>query len=49
MDAHILENVMVTVWIEGIGRVEARLLQRYADGDVRVSYNGREYICTEVA
>lgn len=39
----------VTVWIPEVGRVEAVLLQRYADGDVRVTYNGRQYICKEVA
>lgn len=40
---------MITVWIEEIGRVQATLLQRYPDGDVRVAYNGRQYICKEVA
>lgn len=49
MDACKLENVMVKVYIEGIGTVSAQLLQRYLDGDVRVSYYGREYICREVA
>jgi len=48
MDACKLENVMVKVYIEGIGTVTAILLQRYPDGDVRVAYNGRTYIGKEV-
>jgi hypothetical protein len=40
---------MIFVEIEFIGRVQATLLQRYPDGDVRVSYKGRVYICKEVA
>lgn len=40
---------MITVIIETVGRVEARLVQRYLDGTVRVSYQGREYIAKEVA
>ena len=35
---------MIKVYIETIGEVEATLLQEYPDGDVRVSYQGREYI-----
>jgi hypothetical protein len=35
---------MIKVYIETIGTVEATLLQTYPDGDVRVSYRGREYI-----
>jgi len=46
MDACKLENVMVKVYIKGIGT--ATLLQRYPDGDVRVAYNGRTYIGKEV-
>lgn len=49
MDACKLENAMVKVFIEGIGTVTASLIQRYPDGDVRVSYNGRTYIAKEVA
>lgn len=49
MDACKLENVMVKVYIEGTGTVTATLIQRYVDGDVRVSYNGRIYIAKEVA
>ena len=48
MDACKLENVMVKVYIEGIGIVTATLIQRYPDGDVRVSYNGYMYIGKEV-
>lgn len=40
---------MVKVYIEGIGTVTATLIQRYLNGDVRVSYNGCVYIATEVA
>ena len=40
---------MITVWIETIGRVQATLLQRYEDGDVRVSYQGYTYIAKEIA
>lgn len=37
------------VYIEGIGEVQADfLVERYPDGDVRVRYNGRDYICKEV-
>ena len=41
------ENVMINVYIEGVGHVTAKLLERYADGDVRVMYNGLTYICKE--
>lgn len=49
MDACKLENAMVTVYIEGIGTVKAQLLQRYVDDDVRVSFNGVQYVGREVA
>lgn len=49
MDACKLEIAMVKVFIEGIGTVTATLIQRYLDGDVRVSYNGRTYVGKEVA
>lgn len=48
MDACKLENAMVKVYIEGIGTVTATLIQRYLDGDVRVSYNGVQYVGREV-
>lgn len=35
---------MLHVFIETIGWVEAKLIQRYLDGDVRVQYQGRHYI-----
>lgn len=38
---------MVKVYIEGTGTVTATLIQRYLDGDVRVSYQGRTYIGKE--
>ena len=39
----------MTVWvnIEGFGTVEAHLLERYIDGDVRVQYCGKVFICKE--
>ena len=40
---------MIKVFIESIDTVQATLIQRYEDGDVRVSYKGRVYIATEVA
>lgn len=48
MDACKLENVMVKVYIEGIGIVLAQLLRRYPDGDVWVLFNGYMYIGKEV-
>lgn len=33
------------VTIEGLGEVWATLIQKYTDGDVRVRYAGREYVC----
>ena len=35
---------MITVYIEGLGIVEAKLLQVYPDGSVRVQHNGVQYI-----
>lgn len=49
MDACKLENAMVKVYIEDIGTVTATLIQRYIDGDVRVSFNGVQYVGKEVA
>jgi hypothetical protein len=47
MDACKLEIAMVKVYIEGYGVVTAQLIQRYADGDVRVRLHGVEYVCKE--
>jgi hypothetical protein len=44
-----MEITMITIWIESIGRVQATLLQRYPDGDVRVTFQGRTYICKEAS
>lgn len=49
MDACKLENVMVKVYIEGIGTVKAELVRRYLDGDVMVRFNGVTYVAKEVA
>lgn len=35
---------MITVHINGLGTVQAILLQTYPDGDMRVSYHGQHYI-----
>lgn len=40
---------MITVFIESIGTVQATLIQRYEDGDARVSYAGRIYIAKVIA
>lgn len=49
MDACKLEIAMVKVYIEGIGTVKAVLIQRYMNGDVRVAFNGVQYVGREVA
>ena len=37
--------MQILVEIEGHGAVWATLVQKYADGDVRVDYAGRQYVC----
>lgn len=47
MDVCKLEIAMVKVYIEGLGIVQAQLIHRYVDGDVRVRLHGVEYVGKE--
>ena len=46
---HATGVIMVKVEIWGVGIVQAKLIQRYLDGDVRVVYQGVVYVCKELS